>query len=97
MPRRDHLREGARLREFRILVDQESHVDVLAQVVGDDEALGGRGLDELRLEVDLLRASLDLLELLASQFGRAVADLGLSLGLRLPLALDDAILISRRS
>ena len=66
---------------------------MLSQVVGDDEALGGRRLDEHGLEVDLLWPSIDLLQLLTSEFYAAVSDLSLRLWLSLPLSLDDPVLV----
>lgn len=67
---------------------------MLPEVVGDDEALGGRRLDEHGLEVDLLWPSIDLLQLLASEFHTAVSDLSLRLRLSLPLSLDNPVLVS---
>jgi hypothetical protein len=90
----DHLRERAALLQFGVLVHQEPDVNVLPQVIGDDEALGGRGLHEDCLEVDLLRASVDLLELLARELDAAVPHFGLGLRLGLPLPLDDPVLVS---
>jgi len=66
---------------------------MLPEVVGDDEALGGRRLDEHGLEVDLLWPGIDLLQLLTSEFYTAVSDLSLRLWLSLPLSLDDPVLV----
>lgn len=66
---------------------------MLSQVVGDDEALGGGGLDEDGLEIDLLRTSVDLLQLLAAELHAAVSDLCLCLWLSLPFSLHDPVLV----
>jgi hypothetical protein len=87
------LGERAALLQLWILVDEKPDVDMLSQVVGDDEALGRGGLDENGLKVDLLRSSIDLLQLLASELYAAVSDLGLCLWLSFPLPLHDPVLV----
>ena len=89
-----HLGERAALLQLGILVDEKPDVDVLPQVVGDDEALGGGGLDEDGLEIDLLRTGVDLLQLLAAELHAAVSDLCLCLWLSLPFSLHDPVLVS---
>jgi hypothetical protein len=66
---------------------------MLPQVIGDNEALGRGGLDENSLEVDLLRPSIDLLQLLTGQLNTAVSDFRLSLGLSFPLSFHDSVLV----
>lgn len=89
----DHLREWATLLEFRVLVDQKPHIDVLPEVIADDEALGSRGLDEDGLEIDLLWTSIYLLQLLSSELDATVPDLCLCLWLSLPLSFHDPVLV----
>lgn len=93
LPRRDHLGKRAALLQLGVLVDQKADVDVLPEVVGNDEALGGGGLDEDGLEIDLLRPCVDLLQLLATELYAAVPDLCLGLWLGLPLSLHDPVLV----
>lgn len=90
---RNHLRERTTLLELWVLINKETDVYVLPQVVGDDKALGGGGLDEDGLEVDLLWSCIDLLQLLPGELDAAVPDLCLGLGLCLPLSLHDPVLV----
>ena len=89
----NNLREWATLLQLWILVNQDPHIDVLSQVVGNDEALGGGRLNEDGFEVDLLWTSINLLELLSRKLDTTVANLSLSLWLSFPFSLDDSILV----
>lgn len=60
----DHLRKRATFLELWVLINEDSNIDVLSQVVGDDEALGGGGLNKDCFEVNLLWACVNLLKLL---------------------------------
>lgn len=93
LTRWNNLREGTALLELGILINKKSDIDVLSEVVGYDETLGGGGFDEHSLKIDLLRTSINLLELFSSKLDTAVSHLSLGLRFGFPLSLDDSILI----
>ena len=57
---RNDLAEWGALSKLWVLVDHDSHVNVLSQVIRDVERPSGGALDEDVLEVDLLRTSVNL-------------------------------------
>lgn len=74
--------------ELGVGVNHQSHIDVLAQVICDNERLRCVTLDEDIFEVNSLGTHRDLLQLLARKLSRAVFELVLSGGLWLELALN---------
>ena len=93
LTRWDDLRERATLCKLLILINKETNIDVLSEIVGHDETLGRRGFDENSLKIDLLRTSVDLLELFSSELNTAISNFGLRLRLSLPLSFDDSVLV----
>lgn len=91
LPWRNHLAQRCRVSQFWILVDHQSHVDILPQIIRNVERFDGSRLHEHVPKVYLLGPSRDLLKLLAAQFLLAIANFGLRSRLSLKFLLDNAI------